>query len=101
MRPSTGIGLFLTHHVELNARYDYYDRLPNIASQERVLKNTTLGVTCHVTPLTRVAVDYIFRKVEIPNPSAIGAAGSPTLNLASSIADGIGNEFHVFAVVAF
>lgn len=27
-------GLFLTHHIELNARYDYYDRLPNIASQE-------------------------------------------------------------------
>jgi len=91
----------LTHHIELNARYDYYDRLPNIASQERVFKNTALGATYHVTPLTRVAVDYIFRKVEIPHPSAIGTAGSPTLDLASSIVDGIGNEFHVFAVIAF
>jgi hypothetical protein len=26
---------------------------------------------------------------------------NPTLNLASSIVDGIGNEFHLFAVVAF
>lgn len=66
-----------------------------------MFKNTALGATYHVTPLTRVAVDYIFRKTEIPNPNAIGTAGSPTLNLASSIVDGIGNEFHVFAVVAY
>jgi hypothetical protein len=39
--------------------------------------------------------------VTIPNPSAIGTAGSPTLNLASSIVDGVGKEFHGFAIVAF
>lgn len=94
-------GLFLTRHIELNARYDYYDRLPDIASQERVFKNTAWGATCHVTPLTRVVVDYIFRKVEIPNPGAVGAAGSPALDLASSVVGAIGNEFHIFAVVAF
>jgi hypothetical protein len=94
-------GVFLTRNIELNARYDYYDRLPNIASQERVFKTTATGISYHFTPLTRLVLDYAFRKVEIPNPSAIGNAGNPALNLASSVVGAIGNEINLFAVVTF
>lgn len=35
------------------------------------------------------------------NPSAIGAPGSSALDLANSTVSGIGNEFNVYAVLAF
>ena len=94
-------GLFVTSNIELNARYDYYDRLPNLPSIERLFKTTGVGVTYHFTPLTRVVVNYLSRKVEIPNPGAIGKPGSPALNLANSVVDQIGDEFNIFAVYAF
>ena len=94
-------GVFLNRRVELDARYDYYDRLPDLAAAERTFSTTGLGVQYHFTPLTRVAVDYFVRRVRIPNPAAIGAAGSPALNLASSAVAAAGNELNVYAVIAF
>ena len=94
-------GLFVTNHVELNLRYDYYDRLPNLAAQERIFKNVDAAVEYHLTPLSRVVVDYAFRSVDIPNPSAIGKPGSPPLNFADSVIGSIGNEFNIYAIFAF
>ncbi|OIQ67328.1 hypothetical protein GALL_510940 [mine drainage metagenome] len=94
-------GLFVTDKIELNARYDYYDRLSNIPSQERIFKNTGVGVQYHFSPLTRVVADYFVRKIDIPNPNAIGAPGSPQLTLAKNIANSIGNEFDIYAIFAF
>ena len=55
-----------------------------------MFKNTALGATYHVTPLTRVAVDYIFRKTEIPNPNAIGI---PCLRSCCILEDAAGLQF--------
>ncbi|MHB0991158.1 MAG: hypothetical protein ACYC3O_06730 [Burkholderiales bacterium] len=94
-------GYFVTNKIELNLRYDYYDRLPNLAAQERIFKDVGAGVEYHFTPLTRIVADYFIRRVDIANPSAIGAPGSAALNLANSTVDGIGNEFNIYAVFAF
>ena len=94
-------GLFVTRNVELNARYDYYDRLPNLPAAERTFDNFGVGVQYHFTPLTRVVVDYFMRHVGIPNPGAIGAPGSPALTLANSAAAATGNELSAYAVIAF
>ncbi len=94
-------GVFVTRRVELDARYDAYDRLPNLAAAERTFSNLGFGAQYHFTPLTRVAVDYFVRRIGIPNPGAIGAPGSPARNLASSAAAATGNELSVYAVIAF
>ena len=94
-------GYFATNHIEFNLRYDYYDRLPNLAAQVRIFKDVGAGIEYHFTPLTRVIADYFIRRVDIANPSAIGAPGSSALYLANSTVNGIGNEFNVYAVFAF
>jgi hypothetical protein len=94
-------GYFLTKRIEAVLRYDYYDRLPNNAAAERVFKDTSLALEYHVTPLTRVVVDYIDRSITIPNPGAVGAAGSLALTQASAIVNSIGNQIDVWAVYAF
>ncbi|MHB1677611.1 MAG: hypothetical protein ACYCSS_08775 [Sulfuriferula sp.] len=92
-------GYFVNRNIEMTLRYDYYDRLPNLAAQERVFTDLGAGVEYHITPLTRIVADYFFRNVNIPNPSAIGNAGAQ--NFAESVVNGIGNEFNVYAVLAF
>lgn len=94
-------GLFVTPKIELIARYDYYDRLPNLPSQERIFKNTGFGVQYHVTPVTRIVVDYFIRKTNIPNPDAIGRPGSPPRVLATNLANSTGNEFDIYGIYAF
>ncbi len=94
-------GLFLTRNVELNLRYDYYDRLPNLAAQERIFKNYTAAVEYHFTPLSRIVADFQDHKVLVPNPGAIGKPGSAPVNLAESAAAAVGNKFDVYGVWAF
>ncbi|MDE2186606.1 MAG: porin [Betaproteobacteria bacterium] len=95
------VGYFVAPKVELNARYDYYDRLPNIPAQERVFTNIGIGAQYHITPVTRIVADYFIRKTDIPNPGAIGQPGSPQLVQATSIAHATGNEFDIYAIYAF
>ncbi len=94
-------GYFVSPKVELNARYDYYDRLPNIPAQERVFTNIGVGAQYHITPVTRIVVDYFIRKTDIPNPGAIGHPGSPQLVQATNVANATGNEFDIYAIYAF
>lgn len=94
-------GLFVTPKLEVTARYDYYDRLPNLPSQERIFKNTGVALQYHFTPLTRVVVDYFKRSISIPNPGAIGAPGSAALKSAENIVNSVGNQFDISAVIAF
>ena len=94
-------GVFVTRHVELDARYDVYDRLPNLPAQERDFRNLGVGVQYHFTPLTRVVVDYFHRRVGVPNPDAIGPANSPARLMATSVAAAVGNELDVYAVISF
>lgn len=94
-------GWFLTKNIEAVLRYDYYDRLPNIAAQERIFQNYSAALEYHFTPWSRVVVDYIDRTLQVPNPSAIGRVGSVPLGLAQSTAGAIGNQIDVYAVLAF
>jgi hypothetical protein len=94
-------GLFVTPKLELTARYDLYDRLPNLPSQERIFRSTGLALQYHFTPLTRVVVDYFKRSISIPNPGAIGAPGSTALTSAENVVNSVGNQFDVSAVIAF
>ena len=94
-------GVFVTRRIELDARYDFYDRLPNLAAAERTFGSLGVGVQYHFTPLTRIALEYFARHVGIPHPGAIGAPGSPARTLASSAAAAAGDELNLFAVIAF
>ncbi|MHB0991527.1 MAG: hypothetical protein ACYC0M_09655 [Burkholderiales bacterium] len=90
-------GYFLTRQLEAVLRYDYYDRLPNLAAQERVFTDASAALEYHITPLTRIVVDYIDRSITIPNPGALGAA----LAQATALDNSMGNQMDIWAVFAF
>ncbi|MHB1581938.1 MAG: porin, partial [Acidithiobacillus sp.] len=90
-------GLFVTRRVEVDLRYDYYNRLPNIAAQNRTFSTWAVGLQYHFTPLTRVILDYYVRSVGVPHPGAI----KPSPTLAESIANSADNELALQAVIAF
>ncbi len=96
---SASAGYFLDKNWELVARYDYYDRLPNLAAQERVFEDKAVMAVYHMTPMNKIVVDYINRSLGIPNPGAIPAG--PQRTLAESVANSIGNQFDIWAVFAF
>lgn len=91
-------GLFATRRIEIDLRYDYYDRLPNLPAQERTFSTWAVGLQYHFTPLTRVLLDYYVRNVGIPNLGAIPPAQRA---LPESIANGADNEIALQAVIAF
>ncbi len=91
-------GLFVTNRLELDLRYDVYDRLPNIAPQERVFKTWAIGGQYHITKFTRVMVDYFVRSVKIPHLSSIPPAQRA---LPQSVAGAADNEIAITAFVAF
>ncbi len=95
------LGYFVTDHVEAVLRYDAYDRLPNLAAQERLFQTAAAAVEYHFTPFTRLVVDYEDHRVTIPNPTAIGKPGSAPLTLAETTVDAIGNQVDIYAVLAF
>ena len=102
---SGSVGYFLDTNWELVARYDYYDRLPNIAAQERVFQETAAAAVYHISQFNKIVVDYINRSIGIPNVGAIGAAGpnSAATNQANALAvtNSMGNQIDIWAVFAF
>ena len=96
------VGYFFTKNIEAVLRYDWYDRLPNIAVQERVFENRAISLQYHITGWTRIVVDYIDRSLNVPNPLAIlKANGQAGLNLAETTGNAIGNQFDLYAIIAF
>ena len=96
---SGSAGMFVNTNWELVARYDYYDRLPNIAAQERVFTETAAAAVYHISPFNKIVVDYINRSIGIPNPGAITAGVQR--NTAESVVNSIGNQVDIWAVFAF
>ncbi|WP_431307146.1 porin [Acidithiobacillus acidisediminis] len=84
-------GLFLTKNIEVNLRYDYYNRLPNNPAQNRIFKTYALGVQYHFTPLTKVMAGYYFRTLGVPHPN-------PT---SESVSRSVDNVFALQAMIAF
>ncbi|MGC9207992.1 MULTISPECIES: porin [Acidithiobacillus] len=88
-------GLFLTKHIEANIRYDYYDRLPNLASvgQQRIFKTWALALQYHITPITKIMAGYYFRTVDAPHV----ASNSP----GAAVSKVVDNEFAMQAMISF
>jgi len=88
-------GLFLTKRIELNLRYDYYDRLPNLAAVggERIFKTWALALQYHITPITKVMAGYYFRTIQAPN-------NAPTTP-GSLVSKAVDNEFAMQAMISF
>ncbi|MEY2342486.1 porin [Acidithiobacillus sp. IBUN Pt1247-S3] len=84
-------GLFLTKNIEVNLRYDYYNRLPNNPVQNRIFKTYALGVQYHFTPLTKIMAGYYFRTLGVPHPNATS----------QSVANSVDNVFALQAMIAF
>lgn len=93
-----GAGLFLTNRLEADVRYDYYDRLPNLAAQEREFKTYAFGLQYQFTPLIRVLADVFIRNVDIPNPGAIATSQR---SFAQSVVNSADNELAIQAVIGF
>ena len=82
-------GYFVLPKVELDLRYDYFDRLTNSAADERVFKTWTIGAQYHFKPNLRLQFNYAIRTLDVPNPSAI--TNTYTRNNAEIIANSMGN----------
>lgn len=93
-----GLGLFVTPKLEVDFRYDYYNRLTNNESQNRVFQTWTTGLQYHITPLTKIMVDYAVRKLSVPLLDATAPAVRP---LVRSIAQSLDNQFSAELVVSF
>ncbi len=84
-------GLFLTKNIEVNLRYDYYNRLPNNPAQNRIFKTYAVGLQYHFTPLTKLMAGYYFRTLDVPHPNATS----------QSVANAVDNVFALQAMIAF
>lgn len=70
------LGYKVTPKIELDVRYDIYNRVTNLtAAAERTYETTTLGMQYFFNKKTRLMVNYEFRSLEAP-----GQASSSTAN---------------------
>ncbi len=78
--------VFATHHIQLEARYDQYDRLFNDPQNERMFRTGTLGVQYFFNPHARVTLNYAINSLDVQNPGAIpaGAKRDNALAVANS-----------------
>jgi len=72
------LGYAITPKIELDARYDYLDRMENVDAREREFTTVTLGAQYFFNKKTRALVNYEFRDLDAPDfnssapPSEIG-----------------------------
>lgn len=78
---------------EVDLRHDVFNRMTETAALERQFTTTTLGVNWFFYKNTRLTLNYEWRELEVPNPSAI-AAGAQRTN-AQAIADNLGDRASV------
>lgn len=64
------VGYRVLPKLELDARYDRYNRLTNSAPDERTFETWTLGAQYFFQPNLRLALNYELRDLEVSNPGA-------------------------------
>lgn len=64
-------GYYVAHNIELQLRYDQYNRLTNQPALERDFKTWTLGAQYFLSPNTRLTLNYAMRTLEVPHAGAI------------------------------
>jgi phosphate-selective porin len=61
------LGYAITPKIELDARYDYLDRMENVDAREREFTTVTLGAQYFFNKKTRALVNYEFRDLDAPD----------------------------------
>jgi len=92
-------GLFVSKNIELDLRYDQYNRLTNSAADERSFKTWAMGVQYFFTPMARVTLNYEIRSVDVSHPGAITAAAA--LQNAQAVTNSIGDRIDLQTTVQF
>ena len=91
-------GYKVTPKIELDVRYDWYNRVTNLAATaERFYGTTTLGLQYKFNKKTKLLVNYEMREFDAPNnapSSTAGAAGVPN-KIAESMTDKISAQVFV------
>ncbi len=92
-------GYYVTHNIELQLRYDQYNRLTNEPALERDFKTWTLGAQYFLSPNTRLTLNYAMRTLDVPHAGAI--ANSVQRNNAEAIASSMGNRVDLQLTAVF
>jgi len=64
------VGYAITPKLEIDYRYDTYNRMTNVAAKERTFTTNTLGVQYFFNKKSRLIVNYEQREAEAPNLAA-------------------------------
>jgi len=86
-------GYMVLPKLELDLRYDIFNRMTNVAKLERKFETVTLGVQYFFNRKSRVIVNYEFRDAEAPN---LPAAAGPNV-----IGDGIDDRLSAQLLIIF
>lgn len=86
-------GYALTNELELDARYDVYNRMTDVAAKERTFDTLTLGAQYFFNKKSRLIVNYEMRDAEAPN--------LPSTDNANKILDGMDDRISAQLLVIF
>lgn len=92
-------GFYVQKNIELQLRYDVYNRMTNNAALERDFKTWTIGAQYFMTPRTRVTLNYAMPKLSVPHANAI--ANPVQRNNAQAIARSMGNRLDLQVTAVF
>ncbi len=92
-------GYFVAHNIELQLRYDEYNRLKNDPALQRDFKTWTVGAQYYLTNNTRLTLNYAIQKLTVPHPDAI--TNPVQRNNAQAIARSMGNRLDLQLTAQF
>lgn len=92
-------GYYLTPKIELQLRYDEYNRLKNDPALQRDFKTWTVGAQYYLTNNTRLTLNYAIQKLTVPHPDAI--TNPVQRNNAQAIARSMGNRLDLQLTAQF
>ncbi len=95
--------VFATHHIQLEARYDQYDRLFNDPMNERMFRSWTLGAQYFFNPHARVTLNYAINSLDVQNPGAFPTTkpGKAKLSNAEAVANSFDNRLDLQVTLIF
>lgn len=92
-------GYYVMRNIELQLRYDQYNRLTNEAALERDYKTWTVGAQYFMTPTTRLSLNYAMPTLTVPHASSI--TNAVQRNNAQAIARSMGNRIDLQLTAVF
>ncbi len=86
-------GYNILPNLELDIRYDTYDRMTNVAAKERQFDTTTVGAQYFFNKKSRATINYEFRDAKAPN---LASNSNP-----NKILDGLDDRVSVSVITIF